>query len=90
MKFRVGQKVRVKENPVRPDRISNMYIMVPFGGTEAIIQRINEGVTRHMKHTAYEVEITIEGELMYDYLFFECELESLIKVGEQLEFDFMD
>jgi len=80
MKFKIGQKVRVKDWNEMPERVISMYHCTPSTAIGKIVV-ISENCIE-LGEQAYQTNYT-DGEEQ-DYLFFEKELESLIKVGEQL------
>ena len=84
MKFKVGQKVRVKEWIGMPQNVAGVFIMTPYVGKTVVIHKAQI----ECEEQAYEVGF-VDKKLHPDgFLFFEEELESVIKVGEQLLFDF--
>ena len=88
MKFKVGQKVCVKEWVGMSQNVVGIYSMTPppYIGRVVIIRKAQI----ECEEQAYEIDF-VDKELRMDgYLFFEKELEPLIKVGEQLLFSFME
>ena len=84
MKFKVGQKVRiVKWLNMPQDMVEKWGINLPHIGEVGIIEEQNfdgkPGIAYNVKRKGAK----------YAFFCFEEELESIIKVGEQLEFVFM-
>ena len=85
MKFKVGQKVRVKEWVDMPENVISMYYCTPsiaIGKLVVICESCKE-----LDEQAYQTNYLDGAD--QGYLFFEEELEAIIRVGEQLLFDFM-
>ena len=83
MKFKVGQKVRVKEWSNMPEWVLVYWGMNGHVGNVGVVVRANDTMDRY---NAYDVKTENSR---YDFFCFEGELESIIKVGEQLLFGFM-
>jgi len=87
MKFKVGQKVRVVEWLYMPLFVKDVYLDTPstYIGQEVIIDSIDYSESKTMCEQAYIVNFVDKSDVNIDgTLFFEPELEPIIKVGEQL------
>ena len=84
MKFKIGQKVRIKEWIDMPKEVlANMGTACHIGDIGIVVKRIGT----HWGYITYDVKIETKE---HDLFCFEGELELLVKVGEQLMFDFME
>lgn len=86
MRFRIGQKVRVKKWLNMPENIQCGWgILTRCIGDTLVVVRTGES---YENIPIYELQDSLTGELRIRVL--EPEIESVIKVGEQLLFDFMN
>lgn len=87
MKFKIGQRVRIVGWVDMPEDVRGVFILTPaiFIGKEVIIYKS----TVELGKRAYEVDFVDKGIKESGYLLFEKELEPVIRVGEQLMFEFM-
>ena len=84
MKFKNGQKVRVKVWEDMPWDLYDLWGYAKRVGVIATIEGINTFSSDF--YSGYDVEFEDKSSACY----FEEELESVIKVGEQLLFSFME
>ena len=83
-KFKIGQKVRIKEWVDMPEEVLvDMGIACHIGDVGTIVRDIGT----HKGYKAYDVRTEIAK---HNLFCFEGELEPLIKVGQQLTFSFME
>lgn len=87
MKFKVGQKVRIKEWDDMPEDVFNV-----MGGNSQIGDAEDGGVVESENNSyngykAYDVKME---NCKCGFFCFEQELEPFVKVGEQLIFSFME
>ena len=82
MKYKVGQKVRIKQWVGVPEGLYSKWGTNEHVGCVGVVVREDRTA---MGYRAYNVKTK---EKKYDFFCFEEELESVIKVGEQLLFDF--
>lgn len=83
-KFKIGQKVCVKEWLDIPEELLVDWGIVAHIGDVGIVVKENAMVS---KHNTYDVKTKSSKS---DFFCFEDELEPVIKIGEQLVFNFME
>ena len=76
--FKIGQKVRVKEWKDMPQEIEENWGISECTGEIGIIKSQKE---KEEGHNAYDVKLDNNK---YSGFYFEEELESIVKIGEQL------
>ena len=81
MKYKIGQHVRILEPSAKHLRKHGRPLNI---GDKGIITRYN-GTTFY----PYRIDFKSKGGAIYSHDYFDCELEPLIKIGEQLVFEFM-
>ncbi len=81
MKYKIGQRVLILEPS---EGHSNQHGCPLNIGDKGIITRYN-GTQLY----PYRVDFKSKGGVIYSHDYFDCELEPLVEVGEQLVFEFM-